>query len=561
MRSAPPAVKAGLPGGIARCRLAAGDRGENMMRAALTGMLLGLAVGLAPGAGAQTLRFAGTTPPLTFDPHSTNDFVTTSLVRQVYDSMVGLTPEMELAPSLATEWTYRGDSTWRFKLRDGVRFQDGTPMTAEDVAFSIMRQRAVPLYAALFGGIRTATAVDARTVDVATGSPDPILPRKMTRLFVMSRAWLEANGIPRAPDLGAQSGEPFSLRNANGTGPMRLTAHIPGQRAAFARNAQHWGPMPGNVQEAIYTPVASAPTRVAALLSGEVDLVTDLPNQDIGRVQSTAGFKVAQGPQQLIMELEMDGTRDVALDVFDKAGNPLQSNPFRDVRVRRAIQMSVNNELIAQRVLRGQARPIGIPSAPGFGGYQADLDKLFPQDVSRARALLAEAGYPDGFVTALNCPTDRYVASEEVCRAVAGMLARIGIEVRVRGMVWADFARMLVNGPNSSFHLIGGSGNSGDAQDTFVAMLATRDRARNRGGLNWAMWTNPEFDAVVDELVTSFDPARRTALYRRGFEIAREYVHAIYLHQPQLTWGMRSAVTIPVRADATVVLQNVVIAR
>jgi peptide/nickel transport system substrate-binding protein len=493
------------------------------------------------------------------DPHATNDFVTAALVRQVYDSLIGLEDNMDLSPGIASEWSSQGENTWRFKLRSDVKFHDGSALNADDVVFSIMRQKVAPLYAALFGDIKEAKKIDHVTVDVTSNGPDPILPRKMVRLFVMSKAWATENGVANVPDLGAQGTEAHSLRHANGTGPMSLVLQEPGRKTVFARNKAYWGPFTGNVDEAIYTPIASPPTRVAALLSNELDLITDLPIQDLERVKSTPGFKVQQAPQQLIMQLEMDGSRDVALDVWDKAGQPLTANPLKDVRVRRAFAHAIDANLIVQRVMRGQAIVVGTAAAQGFGGYQKDLDTRWPTDIQKAKALLAEAGYQDGFAIQLNCPLERYVNTDEICRAVASMLARIGVEVRVKGMVWPEFARMLVNGPSSSFHLIGAAGNSGDTQDTFVSVMATRDKQKGRGGTNWAMWTNAEFDANLDELVKTFDPARRTELYRKGLTIGRDQVHAVYLHQPLLSWGMKQSVTVPTRADSAVMLQRVVI--
>ena len=516
-----------------------------------------LALWLSVSADAASLRYGGTTPPLTMDPHATNDFVTAGLVRQVYDSVVSLNDDMSIAGGLATEWSYRGNATWRFAIRRDVKFQDGPGLSADDVVFSILRQKTSPLYGPLFGDIKAATKIDEGTIEVVSNVPDPILPRKMVRLFVMSEAWSKANGVEKVPDLGAQGTESFTLRHALGTGPMRLDLQEPGRRTVFKKNPSYWGRFAGNVEEAVYTPIGSAPTRVVSLLSNELDLITDLPNQDIDRVKAASGFKVLQVPQQLFMELEMDGSREVALDVFDKQGRPLNANPLKDVRVRQAFAHAVDAKLIVERVMRGQAAVVGTAAAVGLEGYQKDLDVHWPTDLARAKALLAEAGYPDGFAVQLNCPVERYINTEEICRAVASMLARIGVEVRVKTIVWPEFARLLVNGPNSSFHLIGAAGNSGDTQDTFVSVMATRDKQKNRGATNWALWSNKEFDAVVDELVGTFDPQRRTELYRRGLSIGKEQVHAVYLHQPTLSWGMRQSVDVPARADGAVMLQSV----
>lgn len=513
----------------------------------------------AAGASAETLRYAGTTAPLTFDPHATNDFVTAYIVRQTYESLVELGPDMELVPGLATAWEYKGNNTWRLTLREGVTFHDGSPMTADDVAFSVKRQASAKLYRALFGGIADAVVVSPTEVDVISKTPDAILPVKLTRAFVMSRAWATANGLEAVPELGKDGAEAHSLRNALGTGPMKLEEQIPGEKTTFVRNDAWWGSFGGNVDRAEYIAIGSAPTRLAALLSGEVDLITDLPLQDVDRVKSTAGFQIAQGPQRLFMQLEMDGTREQALETFDKAGKPLATNPFKDVRVRQAIAHAVDARVIVDRVMRGQAKAIGLPSAPGFYGYQADLDVPVAYDLDKSRALLAEAGYADGFVTTLNCPLERYVNAEETCKAAASLLARVGIDVKVNTMPWPAFAKLLVNGPDSSFHLIGAAGNSGDVQDTFVAVLATRNPDKGRGQQNWAMWTNPEFDAVTEELIQTFDPARRTELYRRGLQLARDNAHAVYLFQPFLTWAMVDGVKATARADGAVVLKDIVV--
>lgn len=526
---------------------------------------LALAAGTAGAtittASAAELRFSGATSVLTMDPHATNDFFSVAVFSQVYDGLVGLTPDMELAPGIATEWKYQGDSTWRFTLREGVSFQDGSPMTAEDVVFSIMRQKGSKYYGSLFGTIAEAKVVDAKTVDVVSKVADPILPRKMTRLFVMSKAWCEANGVVAIPDIGAQGSEAFSTRNANGTGAMKLVSHDPSVATKFARNDKYWGEWKGNLDTATYLPIGSAPTRVAALISGEADLLVDLPLQDIERIKSTPGYKVEQTPQFLWMQVEMDGTRDVALDTWTKDGKPITTNPFKDVRVRQAIAHAIDAKLIVDRIMRGQARVVGIPTVPGVGGYQADLDVRWPTDIELSKKLLAEAGYPDGFVTQLNCPLERYVNTEETCRAVASMLAQIGIEVRVNGMVWPDFARMLVNGPTSSFHLIGLGPISYDTQDSFTEAMMTRNADKGEGFSNWALYTNPIVDEVAHKLPVTFDEAERTELYRKGLTTAQETVAAVYISQPMITSGMKANVTARIRSDAKLLLQDVTVAQ
>jgi peptide/nickel transport system substrate-binding protein len=516
-----------------------------------------LAAGPLP-ASAAMLRYAGAAPPLTFDPHGTNDFATVAVLREVYDSLVSLDDDMQSVPGLATSWEGEGDTTWRFHLRQGVKFHDGSTLTAGDVAFSILRERGSGYYSSLFGGITDVKVVDPATIDVISRAPDPILPSKMARLFVMSRSWSLAHDLQTIPNLGAKGSEAYSVRHANGTGPYVLTTQDPGVRTVLDHFPGYWGKATGNVTEATYLPIGEAATRVAALLSGQVDMVIDVPLNDITRVKNTPGFALHQVPQMLWMQLEMDGTRDAALDVWDKFGKPLEANPFKDTRVRMAIAQAINVPLIIDRVLRGNARVVGIPALPGTGGYDAALDKHWPFDPDHAGALLAEAGYPNGFVTQLNCPTERYPSAEDVCRAVASMLGRIGIDVRVNNMVWPEFARMLVNGPNSSFHLIGVA-SSWDAQDAFVSEMMTRNPKAGEGFFNWALWHNAQLDKVARELQVTFDPAKRKELYDQGLTIGRDDVYAAFLFQPLLSWGSIDKVSGTVRSDSTVVLQNVVV--
>lgn len=515
---------------------------------------------LTSGVSAETLRYAAATPALTLDPHSTSDFTTMAVYRQIYESVVNLDPQMAATPGIAHSWEHDGDKTWRFHLRNDVKFHDGSTLTADDIAFSIMRQASSSQYKGLFGGIQSAVAVDATTVDVTSNVGDPILPQRMGRLFVMNKAWSEANGVTNVPELGATGSEAFSLRNANGTGPLKLVSHDSSTRTVLERNSEYWGESAGNIDEFIFMPIGSAPTRLASLLSGEVEMILDLPLQDIERIKTTDGFKVGQNPQLSWMQLEMDGTRDVAFEVYDKAGNPLQANPLKDVRVRQAFAHTIDAQLIVDRVMRGNARVVGIPSVPGIAGHQPQVDQRLATDLDKAKQLLADAGYPDGFQIQLNCPLERYVNTEEICRAAASMLARIGVDVRVKGMLWPDFAAMLVNGPNSSFHLIGAGPNSWDGQDTFSTIISTRDTEKGTGNFNWALWSNARVDEINLELAKTFDQDKRAALFEEGYTIARDEVHAVYLHQATLSWATAERYDAFVRGDGFPMLSEITVA-
>lgn len=531
------------------------------IRKLLLATAVSAAVVMTAGAGvqAQTLRYAAAAPVLTMDPHATNDFVSQMVISQIYEPLVGLDADLALAAGLAESWEHLGGPKWRFSLRRGVKFHNGEDFTAADVKFSIERAKTSGFFSAFVGGVDGIDIVDDFTVELTTAAPDPLLPRKMTNAFIMSKAWSEANGAVDVPDLGAEGSETFSVRNANGTGLFMLDEREPGVRTRLVRNANYWTAVAGNLQEAIYTPIGSGPTRVAALLSGEIDLVADLPLQDIPRVDRADGLRVQQRPQMINIQLELDGSRRIALGVWDKEGNPLSVNPLKDVRVRQAFAHAINAELIVDRVMRKNARVAGSAAVPGTGGYYEDLDQRWAYDVDRAKGLLAEAGYPNGFKVQLNCPLERYVNAEDICRAVAPMLAQIDVDVLVNGMVWPEFARLLVNGPDSSFHLIGAGPNGQDTQDTFVDTMMTRKSEIKQGFFNWALWTNNEFDQIATELQQTFDPDRRAALYRRGLQIGKDEVHAIYLHRQVITWGMRDNIAATIRPDATVPLETVVV--
>lgn len=501
----------------------------------------------------RTFRYTASAPLLTMDPHATNDFITQMVVTQIYEALIKLDHDLTLKPGLATSWEPTGERTWRFTLRQGVRFHDGTPFRASDVAFSVERARAGRFWTAFAGPIERVEVVNEQTLNITTRAPDPLLPRKMSRILIMSEEWSRRNGAAAAHDLAATGGEFHAQRNANGTGIFMLRQHDT-QRTVLVRNPNWWGETNTNVTEAIYTPIAAAPTRVAALLSGEVDLVTDLPLQDIDRVRGTQGMKVEQAPQLMMMQFEMDGTREEGNGMWDRQGQPLPRNPFRDVRVRRAVAHAIDANAIVQRIMRGNARVAGVAAIPGVNGYQEDLDRRWEFNVATARQLLTEAGYANGFAVTLNCPVDRYVNTEAICRAAATMLAQINVEVRLNLQPWAAFVPPLTR-LESSFHLIGSGPNGQDTQDTLHATMMTRQG--ENGFFNWARWTNPQFDAVVTRLLAEFDAGRRQALYREALQIARDNVHAVYLHTQVVTWGLRANVTGRIRQDAGVSLEYI----
>ena len=337
---------------------------------------------------------------------------------------------------------------------------------------------------------------------MVTGQPDPILPNSLTQFGVMSRAWLERNNAARVADLTARE-ENFATRNAMGTGPFMLSSREPDRRTVLVPNPSWWDRPEHNLTRIEFNVIANDATRVAALLSGEVDMVYTVPPQDMERIGRTQGLRVIQGAELRTIYLGMDQMRAELLK-SDVRGR----NPFQDVRVRRAMYQSIDIQAIATRVMRGQARPTGQIFGPGVNGFVEANDARPALDLEGARRLLTEAGYPNGFGVTLDCPNDRYVNDEAICTAVTSMLARIGVRVTLNAQTRARFFAE-VNAPryNTSFYLLGWTPNTYDAHNALFNLAATRDGTR--GMFNNGGYSNPAFDALVDRIGIETVPARR----------------------------------------------------
>ena len=391
-------------------------------------------------------------------------------------------------------------------------------------------------------------------------APDPILPRKMVRLFVMSKAWATANGVEKVPDLGAQGTEAHTLRHANGTGPMRLVSQEPGTRRSSAASGI-LGAFPGNVEEAVYTPIGSAPTRVAALLSKRTR--SDHRPADPGprARQGDAGLQGVAGAAAALHAAGDGRHARSRARHLGQGGPAVEGEPVQGLARPPGFRSCDRRE--ADRGAR-DARP-GVRHRHGVGSGLRRLPegpgRALADRPEKAKALLAKRVIPEGFTIQLNCPLERYVNTDEICRAVASMLARIGVEVRVKGMVWPEFARMLVNGPSSSFHLIGAAGNSGDTQDTFISVMATRSKEKGRGGTNWAHVDRMRSSTRAStSSCETFDPARAQGALPEGPD-DRQGQGPCRLSAPapdQLGRKMPQCQVTP-RADSAVMLKDVTI--
>ncbi|MBM3573636.1 MAG: ABC transporter substrate-binding protein, partial [Alphaproteobacteria bacterium] len=379
------------------------------MRQTLVG--LAFATLAAGAAAAQTVVWSSAGDILTFDPQAQSVGIDNAALNQVYEPLIGRGIDLSLEPGLAMSWRALDATTWEFKLRPGVRFHDGAPLTADDVVFTIKRAKAPTSdYRPAVASI----AVDPLTVHLKTSGPSPILPHWLTTIFVMNKAWAEKNNAVN-PQNFKDKEESFAARNANGTGPFMLKERTPEVRTVMTANPNYWdrAKYPASIQELEYQPVRAAATRVAGLVSRKINFVLDPPVQDLDHIEKEAGLKVTKTAEVRTIFLGFDVARDELLyaDVTGK-------NPFKDIRVRRAVYQAINNDAVQSRIMRGLSQPAGSIIPPDTNGYAKELDTRLPYDPDSAKKLLTDAGYPNGFKVTLECTNNRYLNDEAIRQAI-----------------------------------------------------------------------------------------------------------------------------------------------
>jgi peptide/nickel transport system substrate-binding protein len=502
-----------------------------------------LVASTALGAHANTFRWANDGDANSMDPYARNETFLLSFMANIYEPLVRRNRELRVEPALAARWENPSQTVWRFHLRPDVRFSDGSPLTADDVAFSIERARAQGSnIQAFFASVREVRVIDPRTIEVETLRPNPIFLEEITNFGIMSRAWATANNALRTADL-TQRQENFATRNAMGTGPFRLELREADRRTILLPNPGWWDRPEHNLTRVEFNVIANDATRVAALLSGEVDMIYTVPPQDTDRLSRAPGIRIHQMAELRTIFFGFDQLREELLK-SDVRGR----NPFRDQRVRQAFDLAVDRDAIVRTVMRGQARPTGLMIGPGVNGFTEPQDLVTRPDLARARALLAEAGFPNGFGVTLDCPNDRYVNDEAVCTAVAAMLARIGIRVTVNAQTRARyFAEILGPAYNTSFYMLGWTPATYDAHNTLFNLMASRQGAR--GLFNVGGWSNPEFDALVDRIAVETAAPERQRMIEQAMRLHREQVGHLPMHQQTVVWAARQTVTLQQQAD------------
>jgi peptide/nickel transport system substrate-binding protein len=519
-----------------------------MRRIAL--LLASITLAAASLAPAATLRWSSQGDYLTADPMAQNELLTNSINGQVYESLVMRGKKLEILPGLAESWKQTGPTTWVFNLRKGVKWTDGSDFTADDVVFSIERLQGPTSNFRVYGNaVGKPRKIDANTVELTTPVPNPVMLEMLANsLFMMNKAWCEKNNAVKTQDFTNEK-EAYTARNAMGTGPYILVSRDPDVKSVFKKNPNWWGLKAGkdywdgNIDNIVYTPIKEGGTRMAALLAGNIDFVLDPPVQDIDKLKQEKGIKLYEGRENRIIFLQMDQARDELL-----YSNVKGKNPFKDLRVRKAFYQAIDENAIYKAVMRGLAVPtaINLPN-PEKAGIPKSMDKRYPFDPAAARKLLAEAGYPNGFEVGMDCPNNRYINDEKICVAVAGMLSKVGVTVKVNAIPRAQYfpkaQRMEI-----SFCMLGWGGATTDAIFTLQPVLHSRND-QGDGDYNWGNYKDPVFDAMIDEAKGDTNPKHRQETINKAMQYFHDHVYMIPLHLQVIPWASRSNTSVIHRAD------------
>ena len=500
------------------------------------------AVLAAAPAMAVTLKWAAQNDVITLDPHSQNHATTNGIMQHVYEGLVRFDKDFKILPSLATSWQEVTPMQLRFNLRRNVKFHDGNPFTADDVVFSYGRimqpQGTMQIYVS---GIKEIRKVDDFTVDLILSGPNPVLLRNLVDFRIMSRAWSVKNKSENVQNYKAKE-DTVASRNTNGTGPYVLKLWEPDRRILMQANPAWWDKIEGNITEVIYTPIQSDATRVAALLSGDVDLLTDMPTQDVARMQKDPKLKVLEGAENRTIFIGMDQFSN-ELKYSDVKGK----NPFKDVRVRKALNLAVDREAIRRVTMRGLSQPAAIMVAPSVHGWAADIDKVSPVDIEGAKKLLAEAGYPNGFGFQLDCPNNRYVNDEEICQALVGMWSRVGVKVRLLAQSMSIFIAKIQNFDHDAYMLGWGVANF-DTSYTMISLVHTKTTGAD-GSFNLGRFSDAKLDALIAAMRTETDVKKRDAMLREALIVTRDQYYYVPLHHQLRPWAMKKGVTTVYKSD------------
>ena len=502
-------------------------------------------------ASAAQLVIGSKLEPSSIDPHYHNLGPNNAIARHIFDRLVDADENQQLGPGLAVSWKAINDTTWEFKLRQGVKFHDGTPFTADDVLFTFERApnvEASPSSFALYTKGKTLKKIDDYTIHFITEKPYPLMPNDVSNISIISKKHGQ----------GAKTGDYNSGKATIGTGPYKYGEWMPGDRLVLDKNPAYWGKK-AQFDRVVFKPIKENPARVAALLAGDVDMIDVVPTADVPRLKKNANMVLSQGVSNRVIYLHLDQFRDESPFVKETGGK----NPLKDQRVRKAISKAINRPAIVERVMEGVAIPAGQLLPEGFFGVSP---KLKPESYNpeAAKKLLADAGYPNGFGLTLHGPNDRYINDAKICQAIGQMLARIGIKPEVETMSKSVFFSKASRGgpdksPAFSFILVGWGSGTGEASSPLKSLLHTYDKARGFGASNRGRYSNAEVDKLIEQALATVDDAKREKLLQQATEIAIEDLGIIPLHYQVNVWATRKGLAYTPRTDEYTLAMSVVV--
>ncbi len=515
------------------------------MRKTLAFAVAAAALSLAPVAHAQTLTIGLGTEPTSIDPHFHNLGPNNQIAQHFFSRLIEQDHKQNLSPGLAESWKALNDTTWEFKLRKGVKFHDGSAFDADDVLFSAHRAGNHPNARSSFGLYtkgKTFKKIDSHTIQVTTEKPYPLMPVDLSNVHIVS-----------SNEKDKWEGDYNNGSSAIGTGPYKVGKWVKGEVLEMIRYDGYHGDKP-YWAKIIIKPIKSAPSRLAALLAGDVDFIDQVPTVDIARLKKNPKVQLSQGVSNRVIYLHMDQFRDNPEFVKTHDGKPVTKNPFKDVRVRKAVNMAINREAIVERVMEGVAIPAGQLLPEGFFGRSKNLS-VPKYDPEGAKKLLAEAGYPNGFQVTLHGPNDRYINDAKIVEAIAQMLTRIGIKTTPDTMPKSVFFKYGKNGgpakpPKWNFLLVGWGSGTGEPSSPLRSLLGTYDKTKGWGSSNRGLHSNPVMDKVLDEALATVDDKKRAMLLAKATDIGvGEDQGIITLHYQVNTWAGKKGLTYQARTD------------
>jgi len=499
-----------------------------------------LAVALATPVAAQDLKIAVAADVTSIDPHFFNLFPNNNIAEHIFDKLVQMDADSRMIPGLATTWKTVDATTWEFKLRKGVKFHDGSELTAEDVAYSIDRVAQIPNspgpFVAYTKAIVQKQIVDPYTIRFKTAAPHPLMPNDLSTIYIVSKK--AATGL---------STEDFNSGKATiGSGRFKFVRYVNGDRVELARNDAYWGDKVP-YEKVTFRIIKNEASRVAALLSGDVDAIEQPPIADLPRLKADPKFTITSKISHRVIYYNFDHLERSSPFVTGKDGKPLAKNPFLDLRVRKAISKAINRQAIAERVMEGQATPAGqLVSDKLFGNVPGM--KAEPYDPEGAKKLLAEAGYPDGFNLTIHGPSGRYVNDEKIVQAVAQMLTRVGIVSKVETAPMAPYSSR-ASKQEFSFHMVGWGASTGEASSPLRSLLATFNRDKGLGAVNWGRYSNPKVDYVIEQALQQVDDENRRAMLQQATRLAMDDLGIMPVHFQYTIWATKKGVAYTPRTD------------